>query len=78
MSIHMTAEILDSLRKQAIDTLNAGNYIAAIAWAFVSDVYVEVRTDGVDVVYFFTDFVTSSYTANTYSDARRALKQAFN
>jgi hypothetical protein len=77
MSIHMTAEILDTLRKQALDTLNASNGVAAWAWGYVQDVYIEARTDGVNVVYFFTDFTTSSYTATTYSDARRALKQAF-
>lgn len=77
MSYKITQTILDTLRSEALLLINQHNYIAAWAADFIGDVYVEVRTDGVDVLYFMTDF-KESFVTNSYKRAATALKAAFN
>lgn len=75
MSYKITQTILDTLRNEALLLINQHNYIAAWAADFIGDVYVEVRTDGIDVLYFMTDF-NESFITNSYKRATTALKTA--
>jgi hypothetical protein len=76
MTLQLTQNILDTLRHHALNLLETQGYLVAWAADFIGDVYVEVRTDGVDVVYVMTDF-SETFVTDNYSRALRALQHAF-
>lgn len=75
MSHKITQTILDTLRNEALLLINQHGYVAAWVADFIADVYVEVRTDGVNVLYFMTDF-KESFITDSYKCATKALKTA--